>query len=167
MNLRIAHSDDLSAIVEMYNQAISVGHKTVDVTPFAQHERVKWFEEHLPEKRPILVAEINNAIVGYLAISAYRPGRMELSQTAEVSIYIHFKFHRQGIASRLMQYAIDICLSLELKSLIAIILDDNEGSISFLKKSGFNKWGHLPKIAEFDDIQVGHLYYGLRIDQEI
>jgi len=27
----------------------------------------------------------------------------------------------------------------------------------------YEKWGHLPKIAIFDNIEVGHFYYGKRI----
>ena len=47
--------------------------------------------------------------------------------------------------------------------LFAIILDSNQGSIRLLEKYGFKKWGHLPRVADFDGIEVGHLYYGLRI----
>jgi len=165
MNIRIAGLDDLSTIVDIYNQAVVAGHKTADITPLVIHERAKWFEEHAPDKYPILVATIGDTVVGYLAISAYRPGRMALSHTAEVSFYIHFKHHRKGIASSLLQYAIDICPSLRINTLIAILLESNQGSIGVLEKFGFEKWGFLPQVAEFDGVKVGHLYYGLHIEK--
>jgi phosphinothricin acetyltransferase len=165
MNIRIAKLEDLEVIVEIYNQAISAGEKTADITPVTTDDRKKWFEDHTPNKYPILVAEKGESIVGYLTISAYRPGRMALRYTAEVSYFIHFEHHHQGIASRLLQYAIDMCPSLQIKTLFAIVIDSNHGSISLLEKYGFEKWGHMPRVAEFGGNKVGHLYYGLRIEK--
>ena len=165
MNIRTATFEDLEAIVEIYNQAIAAGQKTADTTPVTTEDREKWFDGHTPDKYPILVAEDGNIIVGYLTISAYRPGRMALRYTAEVSYFVHFEHHRQGIASNLLQYAIDLCPSLRIKNLFAILIDSNQGSIGILEKYGFEKWGHMPRVAEFDGIEVGHLYYGLRIEE--
>ena len=44
-------------------------------------------------------------------------------------------------------------------------MDSNEASILCLKKFGFSEWGHLPQVADFDGIEIGHKYLGLRIDQ--
>ena len=165
MNIRIAKLEDLEAIVEIYNQSIDAGQKTADINPVSTDDRKQWFDDHPPEKYPILVAEENESIVGYLTISPYRPGRLALRHTAEVSFFIHFDHHRQGIGSGLLQVAIDMCSSLQIKTLFAILIDNNQGSIMFLEKFGFERWGHLPRVAMFGDIEVGHFYYGLRIDK--
>jgi len=165
MDIRIAKLKDLEAMVEIYNQSISAGQKTADITPVTTKNRKKWFEDHAPEKYPILIAEESESIIGYLTISAYRPGRMALRHTAEVSFFIHFDYHRQGIGSRLLQIAINMCPSLQIKTLFAILIDSNQGGIGLLERFGFEKWGHMPRVAEFDGIEVGHLYYGLRIDK--
>jgi len=165
MNIRIAERKDLDSIVEIYNQAIASSQKTADVDPVTVEDRVHWFEEHPPEKYPILVAEVGELIVGYLTLSAYRPGRMALRSTAEVSFYIHFEHHRQGIGSGLLQHAISLCPKLGIKTLFGILLDSNEGSVKILEKHEFQKWGHLPRVAEFEGEEVGHFYYGLRIDK--
>ena len=167
MNIRIAELKDLEALVEIYNQSIAAGHKTADLTPFTTDDRMEWFEGHTPDKYPILVTEKEKKIVGYLTISEYRSGRNALRHTAEVSFFIHFEFHRQGIALSLLHYAIEICPTLKIKTLFAILLDGNQGSANLLKKFGFEKWGHMPRVAEFDGVEVGHLYYGLRIHQGI
>ncbi len=164
MNIRIAKSGDLEKIVEIYNQAIAAGEKTADITPVTANDRKKWFKGHTPAKYPILVAEEGESIVGYLTINAYRPGRMAVQHTAEVSYFIHFEHHRKGIASRLLRYAIDMSPSLKIKTLFAILVDSNQNSIKVLEKYGFEKWGHMPRVAEFDGIEFGHLYYGLRIE---
>ena len=167
MKIRIAEFKDLEAVVEIYNQAIAAGEKTADITPVTREDRKNWFNGHTPDKYPILIAEEAESIVGYLTISTYRPGRMALRHTAEVSFFIHFDHHRKGIVSRLLQYAIDVCPSLQIKTLFAILVDSNRSSIRLLEKYGFEKWGHMPRVAEFDGIEFGHLYYGLRIGNSI
>ncbi len=163
MKIRLATFEDLDAMVTIYNQAIAAGQKTADISSVTVEDRKKWFDEHTPDHYPIWIAEIDESIVGYLTISAYRPGRQALRHTAEVSYYIHSAFQRQGIASTLLQHAIEKCPSLEIKTLFAILIDTNTASIRLMEKFGFEKWGHMPRIAEFDEIEVGHLYYGLRI----
>jgi len=167
MHIRIAELKDLEALVEIYNQSITAGQKTADLTPFTSDNRKGWFEGHTPDKYPILVAEREKKIVGYLTISEYRSRRNALRYTAEVSFFIHFEYHRQGIASSLLNYAMEICPTLKIKTLFAILLDVNQGSAKLLKKFGFEKWGYMPRVAEFDGIEVGHLYYGLRISKEV
>lgn len=164
MNIRIAKPEDLEMMVEIYNQAIAAGEKTAHITPVTIEDQKKVFEEHPPDKYPVLVAEKGGSIVGYLTISAYRPGRMALRHTAEIGYYIHFEHHRQGIASRLLQFAINMCPSLQIKTLFAVLVDSNLSSIRLLEKFGFEKWGHMPRVAEFNGTEFGHLYYGLRIE---
>ncbi len=163
MNIRVAEFEDLETIVEIYNQAIAAGLKTADITPFSLDDRKSWFCDHTPDKYPILVAEEAGSVVGYLTISAYRPGRMALRHTAEVSYFVHFEHHSKGIASRLLQHAIDICPSLLIKNIFAVVVDSNRNSIRLLEKYGFEKWGYMPRVVEFDGIEYGHLLYGLRI----
>ena len=147
MNIRTATFEDLEAIVEIYNQAIAAGQKTADITPVTTEDRRMWFEDHTPDKYPILVAEDGNVIIGYLTISPYRPGRMALRYTAEVSYFVHFGHHRQWVASNLLRHAIDMCHSLQIKNLYAILIDSDEGSIRLLEKYGFEKWEHMPRVV--------------------
>ena len=164
MAIRIARKEDMPGLVEIYNQAIAAGHKTADTEPVTVEGRTAWFENHPPDKYPVLVYEDGSSILGYLEISAYRPGRMAVRHTAEASVYIHFSHHRKGIASALVRYAVGICPALQLKTLIAIVLETNQASIRHLEKLGFEVWGFLPRIAEFGGTEVGHMYLGLRIE---
>ncbi len=164
MKIRIARVEDLRALVEIYNQAIAIRQKTADITPVSVADRKAWFDEHKPDQYPILVAKQDGALLGYLTISPYRPGRMALRHTAEVSYYVHFYHHRKGVASKLLQQAIEMCPALHIKTLFAILIDSNEASLQLLEKFGFERWGHLPRVAEFDGVEFGHYYYGLRVE---
>jgi L-amino acid N-acyltransferase YncA len=167
MIIRKAEENDLEDIVQIYNQAVVAGQRTADTEPVTVDSRKKWFSDHTSDKYPILVAESNGKITGWLSISPYRPGRMALRHTAEVSYYVHFDYHKQGLAGKLLKEAINMCPSIRIKTLFAILLDSNRGSIRLLTNHGFVKWGHMPKIADFNGIEVGHLYYGLRIKKTV
>lgn len=163
MKVRLANIEELPAIVDIYNQAILTGFKTADINTFTVEQRIGWFNDHMPDKYPIFVAVKDDVIAGYLTLSAYREGREAFTQTAEVSFYIDEKYQRKNIGTELLQHAIDHCPALNIKNLIAMLIEGNQESISLLEKFGFEKWGHLPNIAVFENNEVSHLYFGLKI----
>ncbi len=147
-------------MVDIYNQAIEAGQNTADTETFSVEERQEWFRSHGAENYPLLVAKEGDVVLGYLTISPYRYGRKALRHTAEISYYIHFEHHRKGVASRLMQEALQRCPALQIKTLIAILIGANQGSIKLLEKNGFEEWGNMPEIVELDGGKFSHLYYG-------
>ena len=163
MCIRRADYDDLEAMVEIYNQAIETGKCTADTETFSVQDRLPWFEEHQAREYPLYVYEIQGRVVGYVHLSSYRSGRKALSAIAEVSYYIHNEYHRRGIGSKLMEYVIKMSRELKYKTLIAILLDWNVPSIGLLEKFGFEKWGCLPDVADFDGEVCSHLYYGVKL----
>ncbi len=163
MEIRIAKIEDLEQIVEIYNQAVLEKFSTADTELITLENRLDWFLLHNPEKYPIFVYEKDDKILGWCSISPYRQGRNALRYTAEISYYIHKDFRRQGIANALIAESIDYSSRINLKTLFAIVLDRNIRSIKLLEKFGFEKWGHLPNVADFEGVECGHLYYGLRI----
>lgn len=160
MRIRLAQIDDLPAIVDIYNQAIPSKQSTGDTQLVRVADRLTWFEEHLPDEHPIFVVEVDGQVAGWCSLSAYRPGRAALRFTAEISYYIALAYQRQGIATALIKHAMAACPALQIRHLFAIVLEGNEGSRKLLEKMGFEKWGYLPRVADFDGKEVGHLYYG-------
>ena len=163
MKVVLAELQDRTAIVEIYNQAIKAGQNTADTETFTLAERTDWFESHTPEKYPLLVAKEGDDVLGYLTISPYRFGREALKHTAEISYYIHFDHHRKGVATQLMNAALNQCASLQIKTLVAILIGCNQGSVKLLDKNGFKEWGRMPNIVELADNKFDHLYYGLHL----
>lgn len=163
MSIRLAEYKDLEELVEIYNQAIMTHRCTADMDTFTVEERIHWFEEHQSLEYPMYVYEVENKAVGYFYFSGYRPGRRAMRYTAEISYYIHNDYHRQGIGTKIMEFAIDKSKELNFKNLVAILLEWNIPSIRLLEKFGFEEWGCLPDIAEFNGEKCSHLYYGLKI----
>ena len=163
MMIRLAKQGDLPAIVHIYNQAIQTRQSTGDLQLFRVEDRLDWFREHHPEQHPIFVAEDDKSVVGWCSLSPYRPGRAALRFTAEISYYVDFASHRRGIGTVLVEHALGTCPALQIRHVFAIVLESNQASIRLLEKLGFEKWGYLPRVADFDGKEVGHLYYGRHV----
>ncbi len=161
--IRLAQIDDLPAIVEIYNQAIPSKQSTADTQPVRVEDRMMWFAEHRPDEYPIFVADVDGQVAGWCSLSPYRPGRAALRSTAEISYYIAPAYHRQGIGTALIEHALAACPALQIKHLFAIVLEGNQASLKLLQKMGFGQWGYLPRVANFDGKEVGHLYYGRHV----
>ena len=163
MIIRIAQTAELPAIVDIYNQAIPSRRSTGDTQPLRVEDRRAWFEEHHPDKYPIFVAEVDGRIAGWCSLSAYRAGRAAFRFTREISYYIDLAHHRQGIGTALIEHALAACPALQVKTLVAIVLEVNEASLRLLRKKGFEQWGYLRRVADFPGSEVGHLYYGRHV----
>ena len=163
VTVRKATENDLAALVKIYNQAIELGSATAHISPVTVESRKLWLQAHSADEYPVFVGVNLNTVVGWCSLSAYRPGRMALRHTAEISYYIDRDVQGKGVGSLLISHSIGQCPTLGIKTLFAIILDINEESAQILEKFGFSKWGHLPNIADFDGRECGHFYYGLRV----
>lgn len=161
-NIRFANDADLPAIVEIINQAVRA-RVNGSLREFTVAERKPWFDKFNTENYPIYVAESHGKVVGYCYLSPYRPGRQAMRKVAEISYYIHFDHHRKGIASGLIAHAIADCKRLGKESLLAILLDTNNPSITLLEKFNFERWGHYPEIIDLDGQSCGQLIYGLKL----
>ncbi len=160
LNIRFAREDDLSAILDIFNQAINSRNACGFTEEVDLEERQDWFADHNENSHPIYIAELDGIVVGYGSLSPYRPGRKAMRKVAEVSFFLDFNHHKKGIGSLLLKHMMADCPRLEINSLIAILLGTNEGSISLLKKHGFEEWGRMPKIIDFGEKVCDHLYYG-------
>ncbi len=161
--MRLAKITDLKDITEIYNQAVLSGFETADMVVTEPEERIEWFNGHKENVYPVFVYELDKKVVGWVSVSPYRPGRKALRYTVEISYYVHKDFKRKGIGSRLIEYVSTRCRELNYKTIIAIILDKNIASIKLLAGFGFERWGHLPNVADFNGVECGHLIYGRKI----
>ncbi len=161
--IRPALFEDLTSIVEIYNQAIRSRKATGNMWEFTVKQRVNWFKQHNNESFPIYVAELNNDVVGYVNLSAYRPGREAMNKIAEVSFFLEYSFRGQGIGSALLKHVIEDCPRIGKETLLAFLLDVNHESIHLLNKFKFEEWGRLPGTIEIDGTKYDHLIYGINL----
>ena len=165
MTIRRATSKDYSEIIKIYNHAVDEKFATADTQHITLESRKDWFAQHSPDIYPIYVAEENEEIIGWCSLSPHRPGRKALQTVAEISYYIHKDHRKKGVASSLINYTIESAKSLGFKNLISILLDLNKPSIYILEKFGFEKWEHLPAVADIDGVICGQFIYGKKLKE--
>jgi L-amino acid N-acyltransferase YncA len=160
VTIRAATITDLPAIVAIYNEAVAQRFATADLDPVTIADRSQWFHDHDPASYPIFVAEREGTVAGWCSLSAHRPGRAALRRTAEISYYVRAADRGRGVATALVQHAIDQAPRLGKHVLFGILLERNDASIRLLKKCGFELWGRLPDVALIEGELVSHVYYG-------
>jgi len=161
--IRLATEGDIPAVTAIYNQAITLGNATAHTQAVSTAERQSWLADHNPDTDPVFVAESANMVTGYCSLSAYRPGRAALRHTKEISYFVDEGHRRQGVGSGLIQHALQECPTRDIRTLFAILLDNNPASAALLEKFGFERWGHMPAVADFNGTEIGHSYYGLKV----
>lgn len=160
--IRDANISDLTAIVDIYNTTIASRMVTADLEPITVENRIQWFHEHSPAFRPLWVVEDQGVICAWVSFQSFY-GRPAYNATAEISIYIHPDFRGRKLGKFLIQKAMDACPGLNIKTLLGFIFGHNEPSIRLFNGFGFEKWAHLPNIAELDGVERDLLILGKRI----
>lgn len=163
MDIRDATKADLPAIIDIYNSTIPDQTVTGDMEPVTVDSRIEWFHAHLPHSRPLWVVEAEEKILGWLGFQSFY-GRSAYSATAELSIYVSPNYRRQGIGRVLLQQAIAQSPGFGIKTLLGFIFAENHPSLYLFEQLGFQRWGYLPKVAEFGKTERDLVIMGLRLN---
>ncbi|MBM7652945.1 GNAT family N-acetyltransferase [Neobacillus cucumis] len=160
--IRDADKKEMPVIVDIYNSTIAGRMVTADLEPVTVESRMPWYFEHTPTFRPLWVVETNGQICAWVSFQSFY-GRPAYNATAEISIYIHHDFRGKKLGKFLIQKAIDECPRLGIKTLLGFIFGHNEPSVKLFESFGFEKWAHLPNVAELDGVERDLLILGKRI----
>ena len=152
VTVRDARASDLQAIVSIYNAAVPGRRATADTEPVTVRSRRDWFAAHSPGRRPIWVAEEAGETLGWLSFQSFY-GRAAYDATAELSVYVAPAAHRRGIGRGLVERAVKRAPDLGLTVLLGFIFAHNEASLTLFSSCGFERWGHLPRVALLDGIE--------------
>ena len=145
MIIRKAKSSDLKDITEIYNDAVKNTVATFDLKPKTVDEQRIWFKEH-GSKNPILVAEQDGVIVGWVSLSKY-DDKLAYSDTVELSLYVKEGFQGQGIGKKLMEKIIEEGKKAGVHVILVRITDGNKISTHLHEKFGFKHVGVLKQVG--------------------
>jgi phosphinothricin acetyltransferase len=159
---RLAKREDLPAIVEIYNATIPSRLVTADTETVSIQSRVPWFEAHMPDARPLWVAETGDRIAGWLSFSSFY-GRPAYSKTAELSVYVHESFRRRGLGSYFLSEALRHSPSIGVDTLVGFIFGHNTPSLALFERFAFARWGRLPQVAALDGVARDLVIVGRRV----
>lgn len=142
---RLATESDLAAINDIYNHYVLHSTCTYQEKPELIEDRLKWFSHH-GEKHPVIVAEMDNRVVGWGSLSAFH-ARSAYRYTVEDSIYLHHEHLRRGIGSIVLSELIARARALGFRALIAGLDREQDGSYALHSKFSFEKVAHLKRVG--------------------
>ena len=146
VTFKYAEHSDLEKIVATYNSTISSRSVTADLEEVSVTSREDWFASHSANKRPLWIVQVDGTYAGWMSFNSFY-GRPAYDGTVEVSIYFDSQFRRKGLGKLCLEKAIQEAPHLQIHTLLGFIFGHNEISLELFYKYGFEKWGHLPEIA--------------------
>lgn len=159
IRVRLATDDDLPAIVALYNATIPGRMATAQLEPVTVEERRPWFAASTPERRPLWVAERGGEVIGWVGLSDFHE-RAAYSATAQISIYLREDTRGQGLGGRLLDHAIAEAPKIGVSALVGLVFAHNAPSLALFASRGFERWGHMPQIANMDGVPRDLVHVG-------
>jgi len=152
IEIREARKEDLAGIFQIYNYEILNSTATFDQIPKTVVEQEEFFNQHDKLIYPIFVAERkaekkdSTEIVGWGRLRPWS-SRPSYSITSDFSIYVDSGHKGSGIGKLLLDKLIQHARTVNIRTLIAVITDENQGSIRFHEKAGFETVGILKQVG--------------------
>jgi L-amino acid N-acyltransferase YncA len=144
--IRLAAAADLPAINDIYNHYVLHSTCTYQLEPETLEARTAWFEQHSPDEHPVTVAILNGAIVGWGALSQFRP-RAAYGHTVEASVYLRHDAHRRGSGKALLLDLIARAKAAGHHTLMGGASADQVASLALQKSLGFVQVGYLKEVG--------------------
>ncbi|MRG27772.1 arsinothricin resistance N-acetyltransferase ArsN1 family A [Laceyella tengchongensis] len=145
--IRSALSSDAPAITEIYNQGIQSRRATFETSFYTVENRRKWIDEQ-EEHYPILVAVLDELVVGWACVHPYR-SRDCYRGIGEFSIYIRDGYKGWGIGKQLLHSLVNACAKRGYWKLVSRIFDFNHASRA-LCRAWFREVGIYEKHSKLD-----------------
>jgi phosphinothricin acetyltransferase len=139
-SIQTYQSEDCPAILEIINDQILTGTALYDYQPRTLAQQLAIFDDKLQKGFPIIVAKVADEIVGFGYYSEFR-FREAYKFTVEHSVYAKKNYIGKGIGHLLLTELIELAKKQNLHTMIGVIDSENESSIAFHEKFGFEKAG--------------------------
>ena len=146
IKIRKATSADVPKILDIINYSIL--HTTANYNYDIQSLEVqqKWFEDKKVKNFPVIVAEVNETVIGFGSYGTFRE-KIGYQYTVEHSVYVEDEFTGKGIGKLLLSELIQLAKQQGFHVMIGAIDADNKGSITFHKKFGFVENGIIKEVG--------------------
>jgi L-amino acid N-acyltransferase len=149
--VRPAASEDLPAILAIYNEAVLNTTAVWNWHAVDLANRRAWLEARTGQGYPVLVAEDETGgAIAYASFGDWRPFDGYL-HTVEHSIYVAPGARRRGIGAALLEALIEEARGLDKHVMLGGIEAGNEASLALHRRLGFVETARMPEVGrKFD-----------------
>lgn len=137
VTIRSAENADVPAITNIYNEGIRGRTATFETRERTPEEVRSWLGN---PRHPVLVAESEGEVVGWIAASTYRP-RDCYAGIAEFSVYVAGSARGRGVGDALLAAFLPACRDAGLWKVLSRIFPENEASRRLCARHGFREVG--------------------------
>ena len=149
VSFRRAQPEDLSTILDIYNQGIEDRIATLETELKNAAYMEAWYQDH-QGRFTVLVAENNGEVVGWASLNPYSH-RCAYQGVADLSIYIGRQARGQGVGSSLLG-AIEITAKdHQFHKIVLFTFPFNQMGQSLYRKTGYREVGVLEKQGIMDN----------------
>ena len=142
IKIRPYRTEDAQAILDIINYNILNSTALYDYEPRSLKNQIAIFDDKLKKGFPIIVATENEVVVGFGYYSEFR-FREAYKFTVEHSVYAHPNHIGKGIGKFIMENLLNLAKAQKLHTMIGVIDSENQSSIDFHKKFGFEIVGTI------------------------
>ncbi|HEV2146566.1 MAG TPA: arsinothricin resistance N-acetyltransferase ArsN1 family A [Longimicrobiaceae bacterium] len=146
VRVRPAAAADAPRMAEIYNEGIRGRGATFETRERTPDEVLAWLGE---PRHPVLVAEAEGAVAGWIAASTYRP-RECYAGIAEFSVYVAGEARGRRIGDTLMAAFLPACEAAGLWKVLSRIFPENTASLALCARHGFHRVGVYERHGRLD-----------------
>jgi phosphinothricin acetyltransferase len=157
--VRDAKNADMPHCRDIYNARVHTTTHAWTQTPQTLGERRAWFRRQRRANYPVLVATLDDEVVGFAAYGSFRgagkwPG---YRHTVEHTIHVREAAWGRGIGRQLLEALIERAREDDIHVMVAAIDSSNTESIAFHERLGFGIVGRMPEVGRKFDAWLDHV----------
>ncbi|MGZ3836493.1 MAG: N-acetyltransferase family protein [Mucilaginibacter sp.] len=144
--VRDATEEDISGILDIYNDVILNTTSVYSEQPHTYDMRLAWYRDRIGSGFPVFVAEEDGNLAGFSSFGHFRVWPC-YRYTVENSVYVHAGHRGKGLSKLLLQPLIDRAREMGLHAMIAGIDADNDVSYRLHRSFGFVEVAHFKEVG--------------------
>lgn len=156
VEVRNANVYDSAGIINVWNSVVKEKIYTMGLN-LMNVEEEKEFIEKLDEREVLLIATLNNKIVGYLLLLIPEKHCKSTLHVAEIGTWVLLEYRGLGIGHFLITSCFEFAKLKNFEKITIKVRSSNQNALNFYRKHGFNEIGILKKQIKIDGKYDDHI----------